>query len=379
MILGASFLTAKYTGENQLQKRSFFRESQNIFERTQNIESLGELFPWFRDIENFWKFERFRNGKAEEKRISFFLYNTDSQALIFRHLIEYPDFEIAADINPGIYTKNEKYIFIAQRENHKFVSYATISYPWDEYLHDILYLLALASIFSGLLYFIGSILVWRALEPVEQNLDDMQNFIHDAGHELKTPLAVMRGNMQIMQAEENFDRDLLKQNVKNIDVMTKLIEWLRELAETGKSREKSSLALSAEVHKIIEQYRDFAKERKIKIDTDVKWALIIRANETELEMLIGNILKNAIIYSSKWSSVHLSLKKNILSITDTGKGISSEDQKKIFERFYRAQSVRSKDGYGIGLSLVDKIAKANNWKIQLQSEEWKGSMFKIIF
>jgi signal transduction histidine kinase len=98
-----------------------------------------------------------------------------------------------------------------------------------------------------------------------------------------------------------------------------------------------------------------------------------------LHILLMNIVKNAIKYNKKWWEVRITLHKNILTISDTGVWILKQEQDKIFERFYQGDSARSSDGFGIGLSLVKKIADANAWKIKLESEEWKGSSFKIIF
>jgi signal transduction histidine kinase len=66
---------------------------------------------------------------------------------------------------------------------------------------------------------------------VEENLQDMTNFVHNAGHELKTPLAVMRGNLQIMQAEETYDKLLLKKSIREIDNTNSLLEGLIELSQ----------------------------------------------------------------------------------------------------------------------------------------------------
>lgn len=83
----------------------------------------------------------------------------------------------------------------------KVIFYSRKHYDVDDFLRDIFILLGMTSLFSTLFYFLGYRFVERALKPVEENLADMQDFIHNAGHELKTPLALMRGNLQIMQAE----------------------------------------------------------------------------------------------------------------------------------------------------------------------------------
>jgi signal transduction histidine kinase len=98
-----------------------------------------------------------------------------------------------------------------------------------------------------------------------------------------------------------------------------------------------------------------------------------------LHILLTNIIKNAIKYNKKWWEVRISLSKNILSISDTWAWIPESEREKIFERFFQSESARSGEWFGIGLSLVKKIADANDWRIELESEVWKGSSFHIIF
>ena len=75
----------------------------------------------------------------------------------------------------------------------------------------------------------------------------------------------------------------------------------------------------------------------------------------------------------------LKLEKNILSITDTGKGIPKEEQEKIWERFFQGSVARSGEGFGIGLSLVKKIADNHGWQLRVKSEEGKGTTFQVVF
>ena len=89
----------------------------------------------------------------------------------------------------------------------------------------------LTILFSFTFYFIGYRFVNKIMKPVEENLQDMTDFIHNAGHELKTPLAIMRGNLQVLQAEKKLDNNLINKNIRKIDRLNQLIEGLRELAE----------------------------------------------------------------------------------------------------------------------------------------------------
>lgn len=133
---------------------------------------------------------------------------------------------------------------------------------------------------------IGLQFVGKTLKPVEDNLKDMKDFIHNAGHELKTPLAVMRGNLQIIQAEKNFDADLLKDSIKEVDRMNSLIEGLRELSEVGKHSEKQNLALATEVALIVKEYSSLAADKDIEIINEISGSFVVSANKQELSMLL---------------------------------------------------------------------------------------------
>lgn len=139
----------------------------------------------------------------------------------------------------------------------------------------------------------------KTLKPVEENLKDMRDFIHNAGHELKTPLAVMRGNLQIMQAEKKFDTDLLKESIKEVDRMNSLIEGLRELSEVGKDSQKHNLALATEIALLVKEYSSLAADKDIEIENQVSGGFVVFANKQELSMLLGNILQNALKYNKK--------------------------------------------------------------------------------
>lgn len=380
MILGSSFLLTKYTGENSLQKREFLKGSRNIAELSKNIERLTEAFPGFRDFDTFERYEKLRQKKERPwKDISFFIFNRSDNTLLFKKLLEHPYFDIESDTKAGFYKDEGMYIYIFDRGDIRLVTYTSIGYGDEVLFRDFIGLLFLSLLFSFLFYFIGYRFVGRALRPVEENLRDMQDFIHNAGHELKTPLAVMWGNLQIMKAEKNFDTALIKSSLRNIDTMNHLIEGLRELSEVWALREKENLALVVEIKKICKEYESMLQSKNIILKDSTKGALIVHANKNELRMLLANILSNAIKYTPENGEVDISLTKNILSIKDTWQGMSQQEQEKMFTRFYQGSAARSWEGFGIGLSLVKKIADTNGWKLKVKSEVWKGTSFEVVF
>lgn len=137
----------------------------------------------------------------------------------------------------------------------------------------------------------------RALKPVEENLQDMTDFIHNAGHELKTPLAVMRGNLQIMQAEGKLDEELLQKSLAQVDHINLLIESLRELSELGSLCEKQKINIKKEIENVIASFHTLSQEKNIEVKNMIFKDFFIEANTQELQVLLSNLLKNALKYT----------------------------------------------------------------------------------
>lgn len=380
IILAGTFLWARYYNDSRHEKNEFLSQVHSLVMKGNSDISFLQKIQRVRELDEkqkFWE-EKWRWDIWNVIPISFFILDEDKN-VIFENIMKEPEFNTLDFQKKNYYIDANTYIALRDFWENTIIFYQDIRYSLRDVFSDFLLLLILASVSGVLFYFIWYRFVEKALSPVEANLQDMTDFVHNAGHELKTPLAVMHGNLQVMQIEEKFDKKLLKKSLWEINRANSLIEWLIELSEIGKLSEKSSLALATQVKKTVDELSDFAQEKNIQINNHVEWKYIVQANVQELNILLVNILKNAIKYNTKWWSVNISLEKNILSISDSGKWISSQDKEKIFDRFYRGSKVRSEEWFGIGLSLVKKITDTNNWKIEIESEEWKWSEFKIIF
>lgn len=377
-IIGISFLFAQHITNIRSEKQWFQVEAQRIIGELERTDDFLENFFLNRlrveERRNFPRFERESTNK-----ISFFILSSQGE-IIFKNLLESPNF---SDLNfPKNKIERIRWQFIYQSDvsgARTFVAYNSFHDDILALLEDFVLFCVLLWAFSILFYYIGNRFVYRALRPVEDNFDDMKNFIHNAGHELKTPLAVMRGNLQIMKAEKKYDEALLDSSVRNVDTMNLLIEGLRELSEVWKNTSQDFLLLKDAVKKLLREYQEEAKKKNISLNFDEESQYSLRANESELHMLISNIISNALRYTPENWEINISIRKNILRISDTGVGISSEELEKIFDRFYRGSSARSEEWFGIGLSLVKKIADANAWKISVKSEVGKGTSFEIKF
>ncbi len=379
-VLWVSFFSFRYFGELRQDNRKFKNTTTRILKKMAAREDILDFFNISEGQERFD--DTFSQSQwPQEKLISYIVINKNNE-IVEKSLKEEINFHVLFEKEYGnIY--HEEWVFVRKEKIQWLFGETTVllykkaRYPFSSFLIDIVQFSFLTFLFSSLFAYLSYRFVNRTLKPVQENLSDMQDFIHNAGHELKTPISIIRGNLQIMQAEKKFDSKLVKQWIKKIDNLNALIERLIELSGTGRNTQKQSLLLSQEIEVIVKEYKIFSQKYHVTIKNIITGDYKIYANKEELYVLLSNLLKNAIRYNKKWWEVIFSLHKNILSIKDTGEWISQKDQEKIFDRFYQGEKARSGNGFGIGLSLVKKIAEGNDWTIEVKSVLWKGTEFKI--
>lgn len=240
-----------------------------------------------------------------------------------------------------------------------------------------------------ILILIGASFVYRSVKRQFKLQQQQQNFMMAVTHELKTPIAVARLNLETLQ-KYNLDPEKQKKLIRTtLDETTRLNFLTNNIlvssqleAERYKS-DKEELDLSALLKDCVQdfkkRYPDRLFNQKIEDDADVKGDPLL------LQILINNLLENALKYSPKEGIITAVLKKNSsnlqLHIIDEGPGIPDEEKKKIFSKFYRIgnESTRKAQGTGLGLYLCQKIAKGHNADISVTNNAPSGSNFAVIF
>ncbi|PNV84090.1 MAG: hypothetical protein C0627_02750 [Sulfurimonas sp.] len=229
----------------------------------------------------------------------------------------------------------------------------------------------------------------QLLNNLENSFNKITDFSNNASHELKTPLTVIRGEIEVALKQDRKPqeyKEVLKDILHESISIQKMIEQLFFLAKKDTTELNSSfseLYLDEIITDTVIQIKKFAATKNVKVDIKEVVPSTIYANETLLKIAISNLLRNAVIYSQKDSHVYISLsesdKEYILTIEDNGCGISENDLPLIFERFYRADKVRSRKdgGTGLGLSIVKMILNIHGYAIEIKSTQNKGTIVNI--
>jgi two-component system, OmpR family, sensor histidine kinase QseC len=228
----------------------------------------------------------------------------------------------------------------------------------------------------------------RAFERMRETLAFERRFTSDAAHELRTPLAAIRANTQVMQAArtpEEFTTASVNL-LASVDRSSRLIEQLLALAQVdasaGLPRRFELVDLAPLVHAQIAEHERFAARRRVEIEASTEPARV-RGDRELLGVLLRNLLDNAIRYSRPDTRVVISCDTPAdgveLAVNDEGVGIMPEERKRIFERFYRAGGTHDY-GSGLGLSIVKRIADLHGASVTVTTGAGqRGSCFTLWF
>ena len=223
---------------------------------------------------------------------------------------------------------------------------------------------------------------------LELSFKQMKQFTADASHELKTPLTVLKGEMEIaLKTEKTVEgfKEVIKSSLEEIDRMSAIVKSLLNLAKLDSRVRlpKDNIKLDGIVEERFNQTMPLAKDKGIDMVMAKKESVIIMGDKLGIGQLLFNLIYNAIKYTSKDGRIEISLEQSdnwaIIKVIDTGIGIAEEDLPHIFDRFYRVDKARTTGagGVGLGLSICKEIAEAHGGKIEVESEAGKGSVFKV--
>ncbi len=219
----------------------------------------------------------------------------------------------------------------------------------------------------------------------------LRRFVADASHELRTPLTAIRGFSELFRqgavSGEEPTRELIGRIEGESKRMGALVEDLLLLARLDQSREMEAkpVDLEAVLESAVASARAAGKDHPVTF-TESGEELFAIGDEARIHQVIANLLANARAHTPAGTTIDVTVQKDVdgirISVADNGPGISEENQKKIFERFYRADPSRVRvdgEGSGLGLSIVDAVMTAHGGNVTVQSELGKGANFTLFF
>ncbi|MBA3723607.1 MAG: HAMP domain-containing histidine kinase [Candidatus Levybacteria bacterium] len=224
----------------------------------------------------------------------------------------------------------------------------------------------------------GYFLAGRTLRPIKAMIDEQNQFISSASHELRTPIATMRAEMEGSLLEKNIaDKDarkLITSNLEELGELQNLTNNLLQLAQVHNVKAEKfqeDVSITECVASALKKVKSLAKRKNITIDKEITDA-IVTGDRNSMKEVFVILLDNAIKYSPPQSEIHITseMAKNVVTINviDNGIGIAKKDLLHIFERFYRADKSRNEEGYGLGLSIARKMVETHNGSITVQSK-----------
>lgn len=221
----------------------------------------------------------------------------------------------------------------------------------------------------------------KVIAPIQQSYQKQKQFITDASHELKTPLAIIRSNTDVLELE-NGDSKWTKNIQNQVDRLTSLVNSLVVFSrmEEKDTAEKVKFNLSESLHVRIDDFEELASFQKKHIIADIDNNIYYRGEQQAIVQLMDILLENAIKYATKETNINVTLKKNkkyaMMKISNQA-NVKKGDLRKVFDRFYRLDESRNSTvkGYGIGLSMAKLIAEKHKEVIKAYAPE--DGIFKI--
>ncbi|NIO69899.1 MAG: HAMP domain-containing protein, partial [Anaerolineae bacterium] len=223
------------------------------------------------------------------------------------------------------------------------------------------------------------------IEHLDRVFQSQRDFVADASHELRGPLTVIRGNLDLLRRDLSAEdrRESVRAIQQETGRMVKIVDDLLLLAEVQSAQpsQEQKVALKEIVLEELSRAKTLAGDRKIVVDRQED--LVITGDAQRLKQLLANLVDNAIKNTSEQGTITLSLFKDgewaRLEVADTGIGIAPEHLPHLFDRFYRVDKARSRasGGTGLGLAIVKGIAEQHGGKVSATSELGKGSIFSV--
>lgn len=247
---------------------------------------------------------------------------------------------------------------------------ADMTYYFEKAVTNTLRVLLFLVVFYVILFFVVWGFSYKIFQPIKESLYKQRKFISDASHELKTPIAVISANADVLKTnEENRYLDSIKSQTKRLNLLVTDMLTLARMDESHKTLVKETFCLSDVVTEAVLPFDAVSFENGKVLLSEIEKNVEYYGNRESVKKMIDILLDNAVKYATKGGTIKVTLVKTTLIVTNSGSDVKDADSNKIFERFYRGESSRSREtgGSGLGLSIAKSIATQNGWNITAKS------------
>lgn len=360
--------------------------------------------------ENQGKFPKFDGGKPPRKKPDFGFQMNEETPFETRYftvktkedgsISEIDTSHIAAVSSGDAATYTEKVLSTGKNSGYNGIyKYAVVKQHYGymfifvdcrSQLQTVYYVLLIScAVAAGtllLVFLLVSVFSRKAIKPIILSMEKQKQFITDAGHEIKTPLAIISANADVLELTggENEWITSIRNQTGRLDKLVKNLLMLAKMDEDTIQLMFQDFDLSKAVTEIAGSFEALAETQGKKLVFHIMPDLILHGDENSIHQLISTLTDNAVKYSSKNGIIRISLeaaKKGIkLEVYNTTEDQVIEDLNHLFDRFYRVDSSRSREtgGYGIGLSIAKSIVEAHHGKIMVKSEDGKSICFTVL-
>jgi two-component system sensor histidine kinase CiaH len=257
--------------------------------------------------------------------------------------------------------------------------------PEDQALENLLAVMLIGGAISLAVAAVGGwFLAGRSLAPVRDAFERQRAFVGDASHELRTPLAVIRANAEFLQTD-NAESVELADILSETDRLSALVDALLALAR-GESADRPPadlFDLGREVESAVDALMPLAQDHQVVLAVDAAAGLHVQGDREQLRQLVVILVDNALRYTHAGGAVDVDVDRSgdhaSIVVHDNGIGINTAEQAKVFDRFYRADEARNRDGGGVGLGLAiaKQLVEEHGGRIAVESAPGKGSTFTV--
>ncbi len=223
-------------------------------------------------------------------------------------------------------------------------------------------------------YIFSNYITNQSIKPVKEAFDKQNQFISDASHELKTPLAIISTNVDVLlndPTESDKWLNYIKSEVSRMSKLTENLLYLSQFDDHNKINYTNRVNLSEVLEHVLLGMEAIAYEKKRILNYEIEPDLFVKGEQEQLSQVLLILIDNAIKYSELNSAISVNLSSSTqinLTVSNNGLGIAEENIDKIFNRFYKVDKSRSqKSGYGLGLAIASSIISHHKGKITCSS------------